>query len=640
MLSVSNLTYHITGRPLYNNASMHVLDKDKIGLVGLNGSGKSTLLRIMNGELTPDSGTISKVGGSTIGFLNQDLLSYETDESILSVAMQAFKEAHDIQDSIDRLLKEIEHNYDEKLITRLSNLQDKLESLDGYSIQTQAEEILEGMGFTTNDLSRPLIEFSGGWRMRVMLAKLLLERPSLLLLDEPTNHLDLPSIQWVENYLSSYDGAVIIVSHDQKFLDRTATKIVEVSQLKLNTYKGNYSSFLKEKELRMEVQQNAYLNQQQEIRQTERFIERFRAKSTKARQVQSKIKSLDKLDRVEEIQENNQSINIRFSFSQQSGRHVIRMEDISKSYGDLSILKNTIAHIERGDKIALIGANGKGKSTLLRIIADKEKFQGKRIQGHNVFSSFYAQHQLEALDLSHEILAEMKYAASQFSEQELRSMLGCFLFTGDDVFKKIKVLSGGEKSRVALAKTLVSDANFLILDEPTNHLDMLSVNVLTQALQKYEGTIIMVSHDRQFISDVSNKIWYIENHEIKEYPGDYEEFSRWYSKNKTPKVIPVKPKVVKSESGNKKKYEKTRAVSREIRILENKISKKENEIRQLEDNKKDIENEMSKSEVYSNIDRLAEKNLEFEKVNEEIEKANKDWEYLYIELETLQDNAR
>ncbi|MFC2123878.1 ribosomal protection-like ABC-F family protein [Bacteroidota bacterium] len=636
MLSISNLTYYIAGRPLYKNASIHVNRKDKIGLVGLNGSGKSTLLRIIYGEITPDNGTISKEGGCTIGFLNQDLLSFETDESILTVAMQAFNKTLEIQRKIDKLLTEIKSDHDEKLINKLSELQEKLESLDGYTIQAQAEEMLEGMGFTTADLSRSLIEFSGGWRMRVILAKLLLERPSLLMLDEPTNHLDLPSIQWVENYLATYEGAVIIVSHDQKFLDRIAQQIVEVSHLKLNTYKGNYSTFLKEKALRLEIQKNAFINQQQEIKQTERFIERFRAKNTKARQVQSKIKSLEKLDKVEEIQEGNKSISIRFAFSRPSGRHVIRLENLSKSYGDLSIMKNTNASIERGDKISLIGANGKGKSTLLRIIADKEPFQGKRTPGHNVFTSFYAQHQLEALDISHEILDEMKYASSQFTEQELRSLLGSFLFSGEDVYKKIRVLSGGEKSRVALAKTLVSDANFLILDEPTNHLDMLSVNVLTQALQKYEGTIIMVSHDRQFISDIANKIWYIENFEIKEYPGIYDEFHIWFEAKKPQKSKSPKSSVPKSKTTNKIHYDETRATSREIRSMESKIAKKEIEIEELEIIKKTIEKDMGMVEIYSSYDLLSEKNNELQSVNVKLSEAHKEWEYLYIELETLQ----
>ncbi|MCK5103344.1 MAG: ABC-F family ATP-binding cassette domain-containing protein, partial [Cyclobacteriaceae bacterium] len=343
--------------------------------------------------------------------------------------------------------------------------------LGGYTLQSQAEEILEGVGFKTSDLHRPLSEFSGGWRMRVMLAKLLLEKPSILLLDEPTNHLDLPTIQWVENYLRNYDGAVIIVSHDKVFLDNTISKIIEVNNFKLNSFPGNYSFYMKEKILRDEIQKNAFLNQQQKIKQGEQFINRFRAKATKARQVQSRVKSLERMDKIEDVKSESASITFNFRFSQQSGRHVKRLENVSKSYGKLEVLHPSTTGIERGDKIALIGANGIGKSTLLRIIANTEPHGGKVETGYNVVPSFYAQHQIEALTLENEILDELKQAGTGKLEQELRMILGCFLFSGDDVFKKIKVLSGGEKSRVALAKTLISEANFLLLDEPTNHLD-------------------------------------------------------------------------------------------------------------------------------------------------------------------------
>ncbi len=350
------------------------------------------------------------------------------------------------------------------------------------------------------------------------------------MLDEPTNHLDLPSIQWVENYLKSYEGAVIVVSHDKQFLDNTVSTIVEVTQSKLITYSGDYSFYIEEKEMRSEIQKNAFENQQAAIKQTERFIERFRSKATKARQVQSRVKSLERMDIIEDVVDENAAVNFKFKFSQKSGRDVITLKDISKSYGDLHILSHATGRIERGDKIALIGANGKGKSTLLRIIANTEKFQGERTEGYNVITSFFAQHQLEALDVENEILQELKQAGSDKSETELRGVLGCFLFSNDDVFKRIKVLSGGEKSRVALAKTLISEANFLLLDEPTNHLDMQSVNILIQALQQYEGTFVTVSHDRHFISGVANKIWYIEDQEIKEYPGTYQEFVDWQNR--------------------------------------------------------------------------------------------------------------
>jgi ATP-binding cassette subfamily F protein 3 len=477
MISISNISYFIGGRPLYEDASMFIRPDDKIGLIGLNGRGKSTLLKIINGDLSINSGSISKAKDCTIGFLNQDLLSYQTEDAILTVAMEAFKEAVDTQRQIEKILHKLETEYSDDLVDKLTKLQEKFEHLDGYTMQAKAEEVLEGIGFTTKDLHRPLREFSGGWRMRVMLAKLLLEKPSCLMLDEPTNHLDLPSIEWVENYLRSYEGAVVIVSHDRTFLDNVITKTVEVTNQQLVTYEGNYSFYLEEKELREEIQTNAYENQQAKIRQTERFIERFRSKATKARQVQSRVKALERMDLINEVVSDAATVNFKFTFNQPSGRHVVTMKDISKAYGSLQILKHTTATIERGDKIALIGANGKGKSTLLRIIANTEPVEGERTIGYNVIYGFFAQHQLESLHVENEILDELKQSGSNKTEQELRSVLGCFLFSDEDVFKKIKVLSGGEKSRVALAKTLISEANFLLLDEPTNHLDFISENI-------------------------------------------------------------------------------------------------------------------------------------------------------------------
>ena len=402
MIDITNLSYYLGDRALYDEASLFIGPKDKIGLIGLNGTGKSTLLKMMVGDVQPSGGKISMSKDTTIGFLNQDLLSFQTQDSILSVAMTAFAESMKIQKEIDKVIKEMEENYRDGLVDKLTKLQERFEANEGYSLQSKAEEILEGIGFKTPDLSRPLSEFSGGWRMRVMLAKLLLEKPSLLMLDEPTNHLDLPSIQWIENYLQSYEGAYIIVSHDREFLNRTVNKIVEVSQASLNVYAGNYDFYEEEKALRNELQQNAYENQQKKIKEAERFIERFKAKATKASQAQSKMKMLEKMERVEEVVDENMKVNFRFNFKTKSGRHVKRLENISKSYGDLEILKNATIGIERGDKIALIGANGKGKSTLLRIVAGTEPHEGKVQTGHNVINSFYAQHQLEDLNIQND----------------------------------------------------------------------------------------------------------------------------------------------------------------------------------------------------------------------------------------------
>ncbi len=634
MISVSNISYFIGGRPLYENASMFIRPDDKIGLIGLNGRGKSTLLKIINGDLSINAGSISKAKDCTIGFLNQDLLSYQTDDAILTVAMGAFKEAVDTQRQIEKILHQLETEYSDELVNKLTNLQEKFEHLDGYTMQAKAEEVLEGIGFSTTDLHRPLREFSGGWRMRVMLAKLLLEKPSCLMLDEPTNHLDLPSIEWVENYLRNYEGAVVIVSHDRTFLDNVITKTVEVTNSQLVTYEGNYSFYLEEKELREEIQQNAYDNQQAKIRQTERFIERFRAKATKSRQVQSRVKALERMDLIDEVVSDAAVVNFKFTFNQPSGRHVVTLRDLGKAYGTNIILKHAHANIERGDKIALIGANGKGKSTLLRILANTEPVDGERIIGYNVIYGFYAQHQLESLQVENEILDELKQAGSRKTEQELRNVLGCFLFTDDDVFKKIKVLSGGEKSRVALAKTLISEANFLLLDEPTNHLDFISENILIQALQQYQGSFITVSHNRHFVSQVANKIWYIEDHEIKEYPGTYDEYEYWRKQNA---VTPTQPlPTPKKETEAKQPKPQSASNANRIKALNQELKKLEDLIQQLETNKLKAEEELTKPEVYSNFDKLTQCQQQFEKLQSDLHKANQEWERVMLEVDALE----
>jgi ATP-binding cassette subfamily F protein 3 len=635
MISITNLSYYIGGRPLYENANMFIKPKDKIGLIGLNGRGKSTLLKLINGDYKPDAGSISKSNDCTIGFLNQDLLSYQTDDAIVTVAMEAFKDAVDTQRQIEKILHKLETEYADDLVDKLTKLQEKFEHLDGYSMQAKAEEVLEGIGFSTQDLHRPLKEFSGGWRMRVMLAKLLLEKPSLLMLDEPTNHLDLPSIEWVENYLRNYEGAVIVVSHDRTFINNVVSKTVDVTQQQLVTYEGNYSYYLQEKEMREEIQQNAFENQQQKIRQTERFIERFKAKATKARQVQSRVKALERLDKIEEVVDDTAAVNFRFKFNQQPGRYIINLNNVSKSYGPLEILKNTSVAIERTDKIALIGANGKGKSTLLRIIAGEEPIEGERIMGYNVIRAFYAQHQLESLHVENEIIEELKQAGSGKTEQELRNVLGCFLFSDDDQFKKIKVLSGGEKSRVALAKTLISEANFLLLDEPTNHLDFISENILIQALQQYKGSFVVVSHNRHFVTQVANKIWYIEDKQIKEYPGTYEEYEYWKKKNALngSNALTQEPKKEKKPAA----APKTPSQEAQLRNLEKELKKIEEEIELLQRKKTEMENRMAQPEVYSDFEKFKKIEQEFNSISKDLDKVNTRWEAVATSIDALSD---
>ncbi|MBH8556501.1 ABC-F family ATP-binding cassette domain-containing protein [Hymenobacter negativus] len=633
MISISDLDFHFGSRTLYDNASLHIKPKDKIGLIGLNGTGKSTLLRLLVGEYKADGGSISMSKEVTLGFLNQDLLSYDTHESILHVAMQAFEEALELQKKIDEILVLFETDYSDDLVDKLATMQERFEALGGYTMQARAEEILEGLGFSTEDLQKPLKSFSGGWRMRVMLAKILLQQPSLLLLDEPTNHLDLPSIKWIENYLADYEGAVIIVSHDRAFLDRTTNTTVEVLGGKLVPYAGNYSYYLEEKEERNLIQKGAFENQQAQIRQAERFIERFKAKASKAKQAQSRVKALDKLERIEDVAQDAAKINMKFTFKVEPGRHILRMEHVTKKYDQKLIFRDTNVHIERGDKIALIGANGKGKSTLMRLVAGTEApTAGKHQLGHNVIMSFYAQHQLESLTLDNEILQEMSEAGSKRNDMELRSVLGSFLFTGDEVFKKIKVLSGGEKSRVALAKTLISEANFLLLDEPTNHLDMVSVNILIQALEQYEGTFIVISHDRYFVENVATKIWFIEDYQLKEYPGTYEEYERWQDdREKAAKKAGLpSPSANKPQPKEEKKADpmpaKTSSPDQKKALKE--LAEVEAKIDVLEKELAGYEKQLADPKIYENAAQLKDATVKFEQVKKELAQLNDRWEML------------
>lgn len=639
MIALNNITFEFGSRALYEDASWHIKPNEKIGLIGANGTGKTTLLKILVGDYKPTSGTISRQKELKLGYLNQDLLSYQSDHNILHVAMEAFARENQLHDEIEELLKKLETDHSDEVIQKLSDKQHEFEALDGYTIQYRAEEILAGLGFSPEDTRRPLKEFSGGWRMRVMLAKILLQKPDLLLLDEPTNHLDLPSIKWLETYLTNFEGAYIIVSHDRYFLDRTVTKIVESKNGDLIQYAGNYSFYLEEKTLREEIQRGQFKNQQQKIKEEERLIERFRAKASKAKMVQSRIKALERMERVDAVGNENRSVSFRFKFSRESGRHVCRLEHISKSFPDAEILTDTSAIIEKGDKIALIGANGKGKSTLLRIIAGTEKHQGTCVPGHNVTKTFFAQHQLESLHLENEVLKELQAFAPQHTETELRSLLGSFLFSGDDVFKKIKVLSGGEKSRVALAKVLTSDANFLILDEPTNHLDIQSVNILIQALQQYEGTFIVVSHDRYLLDEVANKIWYIENKGIKEYPGTYREYEEWQqkktdvSKKEIKKAVQPAPKVQKAAAHPAEDEQRRK----QLRKLTADLVKIEAAVTEHEKLLAEAEAELSKEAIYTHPEKLKEANARYLGIKDELSRLQQQWEQLagkIMELET------
>ncbi|MBM3412564.1 MAG: ABC-F family ATP-binding cassette domain-containing protein [Bacteroidetes bacterium] len=552
LAGLQQVAFEFGARLIIADATWHIQPGERIGLIGYNGTGKSTLLKLLVGDYQPSAGSVERSRATSIGYLHQDLLSFNSQDSILKVALQAFDNILKLEQEIEEIGKQLELTGDEKLLEAYTDKLHELETADGYTIHHRTAEVLQGLGFSPADLDRPYQEFSGGWRMRVLLAKMILAKPDLLLLDEPTNHLDLPSIEWLEKYLLHYPGAVVIVSHDKYFLNRMVTKIVELYQEELHFYTGNYDFYQKEKSVRMELQQKAYENQQDYIRQQERLVERFRAKASKAAMAQSLMKKLDKLERVDPAQLIRPNLKINFNVDKTPGKIIATLKNIKKSFGQLEVIREATAEINRGDKIALIGANGKGKSTLLRILAGTEPYEdGEKTDGHNVMQSFYAQHQLESLTLTHTLLEEMSGSGAQLTDLEIRSLLGCFLFSGDDVEKKIKVLSGGEKARVALAKVITSRANFLLLDEPTNHLDLHSCELLIEALQKYEGTLILVSHDRYFIAKTANKIWEIEDGVLKEFKGGYEEWVSWKERmEKQRNVAAVKPIPVAKTTGN------------------------------------------------------------------------------------------
>lgn len=646
LISLQNISFYFGSRAILEDASWQIGTGERIGLVGSNGAGKSTLLRLMTGAYSVDKGTINKPKDVSLGFFNQDLLSFSTDNSILSVGMQAFERAHEVEKEMERLIKELETKPDDaKLLDDYSHALHDFEVAGGYEMEHRTAEVLEGLGFSTADLQRPYNQFSGGWRMRVLLAKMMLQQPELLLLDEPTNHLDLPSIEWLERYLQGYPGSVVIVSHDRYFLDRMVTKIVEVWQQDLHQYSGNYTFYQTEKAERMELQQRAYENQQDYIRQQERFIERFKAKATKAAQAQSALKRLDKLERIESPDTSIPVMNINFDVAVQPGKIISTLKHITKRFGDLTILEDAHAEINRGDKIALIGANGKGKSTLLRIIAGAETFDGERKEGHNVEESFYAQHQLESLNVELEILEELKRSGSGKTELELRQLLGCFLFSGDDVFKKIKVLSGGEKARVALAKTIAMKGNFLMLDEPTNHLDMQSVEMLIDALNKYEGTMILVSHDRYFISKTANKIWWIEDRQIKEFIGTYDEWVVFMQEREKRKAEAAKPVVAEKKEEPKKEVKpanntndtELRNLRKEHQKYQKNFQRLEEQLGKMKQEKEALEAQLGDPAFYADRDKFQKLDEQYRQHSAKLDAVSKEYDEVFEKIMELEE---
>ena len=658
LLGLQNVTFEFGARTIVEDATWHIQPNERIALIGYNGTGKSTLLKVLTRQFLPNKGTVEQGRETTIGFLHQDLLSFDTEDSILEVAMGAFERVKELEKEIEAIGHELERTGDESLAHDYSEKLHELEVLGGYDIHHKTEEILQGLGFSNENLHKPYKTFSGGWRMRVLLAKMILMHPDVLLLDEPTNHLDLPSIEWLEKYLQHYQGAVVMVSHDRYFLDRMVNKVVELYQQKLHFYTGNYSFYETEKALRVDIQQKAYENQQDYIRQNEKFVERFKAKASKAAAAQSIVKRLEKLDRIENVEIERPNMRINFSIDKQPGRVLCTLKHVTKKFGDLVIMEDTGAEIDRGDKIALIGANGKGKSTLLRVIVGNEQFTGERVWGHNVEESFYAQHQLEALNINNNVLDEMRESRSGKTDLELRSLLGCFLFSGDDVDKKIKVLSGGEKARVALAKTIVSKANFLMLDEPTNHLDIHSVDLLIGALNNYEGSIVFVSHDRHFVSKIANKIWEIEDHKIVEFKGSYAEWEDWKERRlaavrqEEAKVSGTKNTDTRSNKEQPAKNETVtqaapaishqrnpvdKDVKKEYQKNKNRFQQIEEKLAQLNKDKISLEAQMASPDNYANKNKFHQTETAYKKVTTELTDLNKEYEVVFEKVMELEE---
>ncbi|HSQ75414.1 MAG TPA: ABC-F family ATP-binding cassette domain-containing protein [Bacteroidota bacterium] len=649
MVSAVDISLQFGERRLLDGVTFHVGPHDRIGLVGANGSGKSTLLRILLGDVTPDSGTITRARYVTVGYLPQEGTAlagrtlYAEAESVFEDIVQTQQELAQVQDAMSTEPHDTEAF--RELLDIFGELQHRLEASDGFRMQSWIEKVLTGLGFRESDFARRTEEFSGGWQMRISLAKLLLRQPSLLLLDEPTNHLDLDSLEWLEEYLQGYEGAVILVSHDRRFLDTMTRRTFELSGARLIEYAGNYTFSMSAREERKAHQVAAYRNQQQQIKQTERFIERFRYKATKARQVQSRIKALEKLERVEMEDEENA---IRFSFppAPSSGRVMMDIRNVTKSYGTLTVFERLSLTIDRGDRIAFVGVNGAGKSTLARIIAGVEPFDaGERLPGHNVIVSYFAQHQAEELDPTRDVLQTVDAVATGDIRTRLRSLLGAFLFTGDDVFKMVRVLSGGEKSRLALAKMLLMPGNLIVLDEPTNHLDMRSKEVLQNALVEFDGSLVVVSHDRDFLDPLVTKVVEFRNGRIRTYLGTVTEYrdARRHeleagaataasadsaAQGASPPAGTDRERKRREAQLRQERYEKTRPLQKRLALLEQKIQEEEAA-------KESLEQQMADPDVYREGDRIREIQAAYRTAGETLQTLYHQWGAVSNELEQI-----
>lgn len=590
MITINNLSISFNGNKLFDNVSFTIGDKDRIGLVGKNGAGKSTLLKILCKKLQADTGEIISSKSQTIGYLPQEMIP-SCSTTVLEEAMKAFDDIKNISQRIENIALELSQREDyeskeyENLIIEQNELNEKLLLLDESNAQPQAEKVLLGLGFKHSDFNRNMTEFSSGWQMRVELAKILLRKPNLILLDEPTNHLDIESISWLEDFLIQYYGAVVLVSHDRCFLDKITKRTIEITAGKIYDYKVNYSAYVELHRQRIESQNSQMINQQRQIAEVEKFIERFRYKATKARQVQSKIKMLDKMERITIDDIDTSSIHFQFPPAPHSGKIVVDIKGLYKSYGTTDVLSNIDLLIEKGKKIAFIGRNGEGKSTLSKIIVGEiSDYEGKCSLGANVSIGYFAQNQAALLDGEKTVFETIDEIAKGEVRTRIRNILGSFLFDQEDIEKKVKVLSGGEKTRLALAKLLLSEVNLLVLDEPTNHLDMDSKDILKNALLRYDGTCILVSHDRDFLQGLPDILYEFKDHNIKEYHCDIFDFlaMKKISQLDEMNLAMAKKEKEKTVSDNKRQFEQNKEKERELRKKRNNLQKIEKEIEELE----------------------------------------------------------
>lgn len=633
MILVQNLGLHFAGSYLFENVNFRINKNDRIGLAGKNGAGKSTLLKILSGEQLSTEGNVEKEGEVRIGFLKQDL-DFEKGRTVWDEAKLAFKELNIINEKIDTINHALATRTDyeseeyHKLIHDLTDLTDRFSHLGGYNIDGEIEKILKGLGFKESDFNRLTDDFSGGWRMRIELAKLLLEENDVLLLDEPTNHLDIESIIWLESFLITYSGAVVLVSHDKQFLTNVTNRTIEISNKSIQDYKANYTKYLILRQERKEKLLQQQKNQEQEIKRTEQLINKFRAKASKASFAQSLMKKLDKVERIEVEDEDITRFNIRFEPSITPGKIIFKAENLGKSFDTHTIFENANFYIERGEKIAFIGQNGQGKTTMARIMDGLLSYQGKLEIGHNVQIGYFAQNQSEELNGSKTILEEAEDSATEESRPKVRDLLGSFLFQGDDVHKKVSVLSGGERNRLALCKLLLRPFNTLIMDEPTNHLDIQSKAILKHALKNFTGTLILVSHDREFLDDLADKIFEFRNGEVKEFLGNINEYLDYRKKENMREVDIEKSttRKVTSENTPTKTSQEKQFKSKEQKSLENKLSKIENDIEKTEQKISAFE------DLFSKENPKEEDIKEYSELKEKLTRITHEWENMFSQL--------